>query len=163
MSYLFGQMKFKTKFTLLVLKMILLVALIPTQSLASASHPDGNASHAISLYDDFSCPGTDYVYLNGWINVSTRNDYYPYVDFLRAYMELYRDGTYLGSTEDREDPTDSGVVRTAAGVQNCYHLQLGLYEMDWAARIAYEEAYPDYFETGTRTHNKTVLSCGFCE
>lgn len=72
-------------------------------------------------------------YVDGGIYEST----YEKVSSVSAYMELYRDGTYLGSSYDIDDLyRPSGLRSAAANISSCTHNTFGFYVMNWNSRLS---------------------------
>lgn len=127
----------------MVVALTLLFTLFPIQSFAGAP----------SLYTQ-PCSNPQVTYMHGAIYESSNN---ANVDFVRAYLDFYLDGYFLGSSMDTKYKTTASVTQAAALTASCYHNALGLYEMDWSTRIHYKTAgAADYTDTGYSSKTKSA-------
>ncbi|MET3548347.1 hypothetical protein ABID47_004977 [Paenibacillus favisporus] len=71
-------------------------------------------------------------YLEGGVTVFAGHDFVP--GTIRAYYELYRDGTFLGSKQ--AESTNYYLDKSATAlITSKTHSQSGLYTMTWAGRV----------------------------
>lgn len=71
-------------------------------------------------------------YLRGGVIVMAGHDFVP--GPIRAYFELYRDGTFQGSTQ--AESTNYYLANfAAANITDNTHSQSGLYTMTWSGRV----------------------------
>jgi hypothetical protein len=114
-------------------------------SIPSASAGSGAAAHP-SLN---SLPNRGYV--EGGLQVFAGHDFVPGAS---AYIELYRDGTYLGSKYGEMDNYYLDKYASAL-ITDGVHTQSGLYSMQWSGRV--EEYYlfgGDWTDSGTLNYYK---------
>ncbi|MBB6021424.1 hypothetical protein HNR77_002519 [Paenibacillus sp. JGP012] len=79
---------------------------------------------------------------------------YDFVTSISAYLELYRDGTYLGS---KQDITTNYYLDTYAHakITDNLHSASGLYTMTWSARVTgYTIFNGDWTDAGSKTYYK---------
>ncbi|MGE6579007.1 hypothetical protein ACQKFM_29300 [Paenibacillus xylanexedens] len=79
---------------------------------------------------------------------------YDYVTSISAYLELYRDGTYLGSKQDINTNYYLDTYAYAKITDNL-HSASGLYTMTWSARVTgYTIFNGDWSDAGSKTYYK---------
>ncbi|MDK8179607.1 hypothetical protein [Paenibacillus sp. UMB4589-SE434] len=77
---------------------------------------------------------------------------YDFVTEIRAYFELYRDGTYLGSKLDVSDNYYLDQYATAH-ITDGAHTQSGSYKMQWSGRVkGYYSNGSDWSDSGEKTY-----------
>lgn len=109
---------------------VLVLTLVVFSSLATSAFASLDTSPNLRLRAYVAGSTT---YVEGGIFAST---YENHIDKVRAYMELYRDGTYLGSAlgEDYGNVL-GGLSSTAANITPMTHYLPGTYQMTWSARL----------------------------
>lgn len=113
--------KFKTKF-LGILSLTILGTMLTSVSSVSAG---SGATADASMYQTGG-------YLQGGVVVFAGYDFVP--GPIRAYFELYRNGTFLGSKQDESN--NYYLDKSAAAlISDKTHSQSGLYTMTWSGRI----------------------------